>query len=147
MRRIITAALACFGVWYIVIGARTLLHLQEQTQRWIVSSGDPDFRFDAGLFAFAIGAGAALVLTLGAASLACAIGSLRGRPWRGRSIVFLAIAALLLHVPWFLYRTIATGHLPRGLAAEPIRAFGLRVLAVYVLYAAVWLTHREPAWR
>src|SRR5262245_27052162 len=143
VKRAVAIMLALLGAYYAWLGSRTLLHLQAHTQRWIALSGDPDFRFDFSLFALTIGTGASLVAMLGAASVLCAFALLRGRPWSERSAVILAIAALLVHAPWFMYRVIATGYLPRGLAAEPIRAFGLRVLVICAQYFVVWVVQRE----
>lgn len=143
-RKAVAISLAMLGAYYAILGSFTLLNLPDVTRRWIQLSGDPDFRFDVGLFTMWIGFGAAIVVLLGLATAACGIGTAIGRTWGARYWIGLAIAAPLIHFPWFMYRVIATGTRPRAEAALGIRAFAIRCAAICAVYALAWvLTRRQ----
>jgi hypothetical protein len=148
VRKILAIALALLGAQYVVRASATLIALPDVTARWIQLSGDPDFKFDYNLFAICIGVGAAAVLTMGLATAALGIAEAAGREVRNRYWIALAIAAPLIHFPWFLYRRIALGTLPRGqveIALQPVAVRFAVITAVYMLAWAVMRRWRKAA--
>jgi hypothetical protein len=134
LRKAVISCLALLGAYYCVRGLTILMNLQQVTAQWVVASGDPDFRLDFGSFMVMIGAGAVAVVSLG---LTTAIGSVRatiGRPPRTRFWVALALASVLIQIPWFLYRVINTGTMARADAARELRLVAWRFAGITMLY-------------
>jgi hypothetical protein len=142
---ILAISLAILGAYYTALGTVTLFDLSDVTTRWIALSGDADFRFDFQFFMLCIGIGALAVSLFGIATTTCGVGTAAGRPRAFRYWIVLAIAAPLIHFPWFLYRVISTGTLPRSEAALITRADAVRFLVICAAYVlAAILTRRQP---
>ena len=69
VRRTIVGLLTLVGGYYAFVGASVLLNLGQVTRRWTQLSGDPDVPADAGQFVMLIGAGAAIWIVLGVATV------------------------------------------------------------------------------
>jgi hypothetical protein len=148
LRTVVVLCLAMLGVYYAVLGTTTLLNLTDVTWRWIQLSGDSDFRFDFNPFMTAIGLGALGVSLLGLGTTVCGMSSAAGRPVSSVYWGALAVAALFVHAPWFLYRIVATGRMSRSDATAGIQAVAIRFAVVCLAYALAWaLTRRDSAGR
>ena len=146
LRMVMAISLAVLGVYYALLGTSTLLNLTDVTWRWIRLSGDPDFKFDFELFRMFIALGALGISVLGLATVACGAVTASGRGVAPGYWAALAMAALFLHVPWFLYRVVGTGL--RTDSATEIRAVAIRFAAVCMAYVFAWaLTRRESVGR
>jgi hypothetical protein len=148
LRRALAILLAGLGSYYVIVGSVTVMTLPSVTNRWIALSGDPDFKFDFGLFAMLIAMGAVMVAWLGIATVLRGVNTALAQPVTASSAGWgvLAIGALLLHIPWVVYREIATGSpaIPRSEANAEIRLFVIRCVVICVTYALMWaLTRRE----
>jgi hypothetical protein len=147
-RRVIVALLAIVGAYYAFAGSVTLLTISDVTRRWVEHSGDPDFRFDFDQFRFLIVSGAAIWLVLGVATVLCSVRTLAGNPVKHGYWAALAALAVVVHIPWMIYKIISTGVLPRPEAGSVVRAAGFRFAAVALLYVVGLLaTRRWPAGR
>jgi hypothetical protein len=133
-RRTVIGLLTLVGGYYAVVGTSVLLNVGQVTRRWTLLSGDPDFPADSAQFGILIGIGAAIWVVLGVGTVVCGVRTLVGRPVRRASWVALAALAVVVHVPWLLYKSIGTGALPRPEAALQVRAAGLQFVAVALLY-------------
>jgi hypothetical protein len=143
LRNLLAIAIASLGTIYAVRGTLALMSLSDVTNRWIQLSGDPDFRFDADLFRALIGSGAAAVLLFGLATAACGVRTAMGRAGTSKYWTGLAIAAPLIHFPWFTYRVIATGK--RAGWQSSVRWNAICFIAVCAAYVLAWaLTRRQP---
>jgi hypothetical protein len=140
---ILAVSLAILGAYYTALGAVTLLDLSDVTARWIALSGDADFRYDFRVFMFCIGIGALAVSLFGIATTTCGVGTAAGRPRACRYWMALAIAAPLIHFPWFLYRVVSTGTLPRSEAAIINRANAVRFLVICLAYVLASVLTRQ----
>jgi hypothetical protein len=143
LRRIFAVALVVLGVYYAGRGCITLLRLPAVTHRWIELSGDPDFRLDYQMFLMLIGAGAVMVALLGTVTAWRALRMARADDVRWGA---LTVAAPLIHVPWLIYRAIATGApvSPSLQASASLRMFAMRSVVVCVAYVIAWaLTRRQ----
>ena len=148
LRIILAISLAVLGAYYTALGTVTLFDLSHATTQWIELSGDPDFKFDFGFFRMCIGIGALAVSLLGIATTTCAVGTMIGRRGAFKYWVVLAIAAPVIHFPWFFYKVISTGALPRSDAALSTRAVGFRFLVICIAYIlACVLTRRDSVTR
>jgi hypothetical protein len=145
---ILAISLAVLGADYAWLGTATLFNLSDVTRRWIELSGDADFKLDFQFFMICSGIGALAVSLLGFATAACGVGTVAGWTRVFRAWMILAIAAPLIHFPWFLYRVISTGTLPRSEAALSIRAVAIRFVVICVAYLlAGVLTRRQSITR
>lgn len=109
-RRALGSIFTLLGAYYCLLGVLTLVRVPDVTRRWIEQSGDPDFKYDYGLFMMLSGLGATLIAVLGWRTVVKGMTTARGlrASWLG-----LAIAAIPLHWFWFLYRIIGAGILDR----------------------------------
>lgn len=135
-RRIIVSLLTVVGGYYAVVGASALLRLGEVTRRWTQLSGDPDFPADSTQFGILIGTGAAIWVVLGIGTTLSGVRTLTDRPVPRGAWPALTALALCVHVPWWLYKSLGTGALPRPEAALQVRAASLQFVAVAILYVA-----------
>lgn len=142
---ILAISLAILGAYYTALGTVTLFDLSDVTTRWIALSGDPDFRLDSQFFTLCIGMGAMAVSLFGIATTTCGAGTAAGRPRAFRYWMVLAIAAPLIHFPWFLYRVISTGTLSRSEAALATRADAVRFLIICVAYVLAAVLTRQAS--
>jgi len=136
LRKAVALSLAVIGTYYAWLASFTLLTLPETTRRWIYLSNDADFRLDYEILLIYFGVGAVLVLVLGLATAVCGMRTVAGRPVSPRYWIALAIAAPLIHFPWFMYRVIASGRLPREAAWPGLRTVAIRfgvICAAYIL--------------
>ena len=142
LRRTLAAGLAVLGVHYTASGAITLLNLPAVTHRWVELSGDIDFRADFQSFQLMIGTGAAMVTLLGIVTALRAVPMLLGHQVRWGIV---AIAAPFLHVPWLMYRAIATGAavFPALERSPAVRVFATRCVVVCVAYMLAWALTRS----
>jgi hypothetical protein len=139
IRKALGGLLSLLGVYYCVVSVRTLLRLPNITERWIQLSGDPDFKYDYGMFLTWIGTGAVLVGVLGFRTAVKGVAAAQGR---GDSWLWLAISALSLHWFWFLYRTIGTGLLGREAQAIAQRENAIRFGTICTAYLLMWIIMR-----
>jgi multisubunit Na+/H+ antiporter MnhG subunit len=141
IRKILGGLFAMLGSYYCVLGVLTLVRLPSVTARWILRSGDPDFKYDDGMFMLWIAVGAVLVGVFGYRTAIKGVATARG----GRdSWLALAIGAPLLHWFWFLYRTVGNGVLDRAAQASAQRTNGLRFGTICIAYLAMWIVTRSP---
>ncbi len=103
IRRVLGALFTALGAYYCGLGIVTLAQLPAVTRQWIERSGDPDFKYDYGLFMMLSAFGATSITALGWRTVVKGLATARGRQvsWLGP-----AVAALPLHWFWFLYRKI-----------------------------------------
>ena len=140
---LLAVALACLGAYYAIVSVQVLVNLSDVTNRWIQLSGDSDFRWDFEPFKAMIGSGAAAVLVFGIGTVMCGIRAASGRLVRARYWVALAMAAPLVHFPWFVYKLIATGRRPGwDLTA---RSVAIRLVVICVAYAITCALVRHEA--
>ena len=142
---ILAISLAILGAYYTALGTVTLFDLSGVTARWIALSGDSDFRLDSQFFTLCIGMGAMAVSLFGIATTTCGVGTAGGRPGAFNYWMVLAIAAPLIHFPWFLYRLISTGTLPRSQAALITRADVVRFLVICLAYVLASVLTRQAS--
>jgi hypothetical protein len=128
------------GTYYCVLSALTLVRLPGVTARWIQRSGDPDFRYDHGMFMLWIAVGAALVGVFGYRTAMKGVAAARGSR---DSWLALAIGAPFLHGFWFLYRTVGNGLLDRAAQASAQRNNGLRFGTICMAYLVMWIVTRN----
>jgi hypothetical protein len=140
MRKTLGALFTVLGAYYCGLGAVVLMRLPDLTRRWIERSGDPDFKYDYGLFMLLSGVGGSLIALLGWRTIVKGIETAGGRPvsWLGP-----AIAALPLHWFWFLYRVIGSGMLDRQDQAVAQRNTAIQFGIVCAGYLLLWLISRR----
>jgi hypothetical protein len=131
--RLLGAAFAVLGVLYVTRGALTLFHLHAVVERWTRFSGDPDFRYDIAPFMAYVGAGAVLVLALGALTAWNGVAAARGH--RSHWLA-LALAAMPIHWCWLLYRIVGSGALGRAAHDGVRHDLGIQFA---VVCAAYWI--------
>jgi hypothetical protein len=88
-----------------------------------------------------IGFGALAASLLGAFTVTEAVRTLRSRgpaAW-----AFLAVAVTLLHLPWFVYRLIATAGTSDPESAKALLMFAARCGGITLLYFLAWLLYRR----
>jgi hypothetical protein len=129
------------GAYYCALGVLTLVRLPDVTRQWIERSGDPDFKYDYDLFMALSGVGATLIAVLGWRTVVKGVATARGQhpSWLGP-----AIAALLLHWFWFLYRVMGSGMLDRQDRFIAQRSTAIQFGIVCAGYALLWLLNRRP---
>ena len=140
IRRTLGGLFIVLGAYYGVISVRTLLRLPSVTKRWIHLSGDPDFKYDEGVFIVWIGVGAVFVGILGFTTVLKGMAAVRGRR---DSWLWVALAALPLHWFWFLYRTIAGGLLGREGQAIARQDNAIRFGLICLAYLVMWMIMRQ----
>jgi hypothetical protein len=142
-RRTVVWLLTLAGGYYTVVGASALLNLGEVTRRWTRLSGDPDFPADAAQFGILIGTGAAIWVVLGIVTMLFGLRTSTGGQVSRASWAVLTTIAVVVHVPWLLYRSIGTGALPGPEATLEIRVAGLQFATVALLYIVAMLATRH----
>jgi len=107
IRKALAAVFAVVGAYYCVLGVFTLARLPDVTRQWIAQSGDPEVKYDYGLFMMLGGIGATSIAVLGWRTVVKGLATARGRhaSWLGP-----AVAALPLHWFWFLHRVMGAGY-------------------------------------
>jgi multisubunit Na+/H+ antiporter MnhG subunit len=140
LRKILGALFAILGTYYCVHSAATLVRLPRVTTRWVQASGDPDFKYDYGLFLMLIAIGAVAVATFGLRSAVKGVAAARGQR---QSWLALALGAPILHTFWLLFRIIGTGELGRAAQATAIRYDEIRFTSTCLAYVAMWILMRE----
>ena len=141
LRKLLGGLLAMLGAYYCVLSLLTLVRLPSVTTRWIQASGDPDFKYDYGLFLMLIATGAVLVGVFGLRTAVKGAAAVRGRQ---QSWLALAIGAPILHAFWLLYRVIGTGELDRAAQTTAIRHDEIQYVTVCLAYVAMWILMRRP---
>lgn len=142
LKSLVSAVLLVVGGYYAFLGASSLLNLVGVTDRWIQLSGDPAFKYDFGIFLLLIGLGAFAVGSLGVTTAFQAIRTLKSQdPVGGWGA--LAVMVTLLHVPWLLYRLVATGGLSQSEATSELLAFATRSLLISAVYVLAWMLNRR----
>ena len=142
IRKAMGALFTVLGAYYCALGIFTLARLPRITRQWIELSGDPDFKYDYGLFMMLSALGATSIALLGWQTVVKGLPTARGRQvsWLGP-----AIAALPLHWFWFLYRIIAAGVLNRQSQIVAQRNAAIQFGIVCVGYLLLWLINRRPS--
>lgn len=140
VRKALGALLMLLGAYYCMLAVVTLATLPRVTATWIQRSGDPDFKYDAGLFTTLLATGAVLVLAFGLRTTFKGAREARGHSesWLG-----LAIGAFPLHWVWFLYRVIGDGILGREAQAAAARNNALWFGVVCLAYVAMGVLTRR----
>jgi hypothetical protein len=144
LRKVLGALLAMLGAYYCVLSLFTLARLPAVTTRWVQASGDPDFKYDYGLFLMLIGSGAVWAGIFGLRSASKGVAAARGQR---ESWLALAIGAPFLHWFWFLFRLVGTGQLDRTAASAATRYHAARFAIICLAYLAMWLVMRRPRGR
>ena len=142
IRRALGALFTVLGAYYCALGALILVQLPDVTRRWVEQSGDPDFKYDYGMFIVLSGAGAALIAVLGWRPVVNGAATARGLQ---TSWLLVAIAAVPLHWFWFLYRIIGAGILDRQGQIMVQRNAAIQFGATCIGYLVLWLTSRRPS--
>lgn len=142
IRKALGALFTALGAYYCALGILTLAQLPGVTRQWIERSGDPDFKYDYGLFMMLSALGATSIAVLGWRTVVKGLATARGRQvsWLGP-----AIAALPLHWFWFLYRIIGAGVLDRQGQIVAQRNAAIQFGIVSVGYVLLWLINRRPS--
>jgi hypothetical protein len=65
IRKTLGALFAILGTYYWILSVLTLATLPSVTMRWVQRSGDPDFKYDYGIFTVLIAVGAVVVGAFG----------------------------------------------------------------------------------
>ncbi len=141
IRKALGALFAVLGVYYCALGVFTLARLPVVTRQWVERSGDPEFKYDYGLFLMFSALGAASIAALGCRTVVKGLATARSRhvSWLGP-----AIAALPLHWFWFLYRSIGGGVLDREGQMAAQRSTAIQFGIVCIGYIVLWLINRRP---
>lgn len=132
-KKALGALFTVLGTYYCGLGIFTLARLPSVTRQWIDRSGDPDFKYDYGFFMMLSALGATSIALLGWWTVRKGLATTRLRQvsWLGP-----AIAALLLHWFWFLYRIIGAGLLDRQgqIAVQRNAAIQFSIVCIGVLH-------------
>ena len=139
IRKTLGGLFAILGAYYCILSLQTLTGLPSVTARWVQRSGDPDFKYDYGIFMMWIAVGAILVGAFGCRTVIKGIMAVRGRR---ESWLDLAVTAPLLHWFWFLHRTIGNGVLDRGAQEIAMRSNAIWFGAVCLAYVAIAIIMR-----
>jgi hypothetical protein len=140
IRKTLGALFAMLGTYYCILSVLTLAALPNVTTRWVLRSGDPDFKYDHGTFMVWIAVGAVVVGAFGYRTAVKGIMAARGR---ADSWLALAIGAPLLHWLWFLYRTVGNGVLDREAQAIAMRNNVVCFGAICLAYVAMCFAMRH----
>jgi len=142
IRKALGALFTALGAYYCGLGIVTLAQLPAVTRQWIERSGDPDFKYDYGLFMMLSAFGATSIAALGWRTVVKGLATARGRQvsWLGP-----AVAALPLHLFWFLYRKIGAGVLDDQGRIIAQRNAAIQFGIVCAGYLLLWLINRRPS--
>jgi hypothetical protein len=141
IRKALGSLFAVLGTYYVARSTFTLVRLPTVTESWIQRSGDPDFKYDQGLFLMLSAIGLVSIAAFGLTTIARGVAATRGHrvSWLG-----LAIAGIPLHFFWMAYRTIGMELHERAAEALVMRNNAIWLGAVCVSYFLMWILMREP---
>ena len=142
IRKALAAVFAVVGAYYCVLGVFTLARLPDVTRQWIAQSGDPEVKYDYGLFMMLGGIGATSIAVLGWRTVVKGLATARGRhaSWLGP-----AVAALPLHWFWFLHRVMGAGVSGREGQLVVQRNAAIQFGSVCIGYVVLWVITRRPS--